>query len=255
MKAVAIALFAVLLCVTPAFSQTETATISGRVTDPTGAAISGADVQVQNVLNGQEIAVKTNTSGLYVATGLQPGNYRLVVSNPGFKQIVKPDVVLNVQSNASLNFSMTIGSVSETITVRGGAPLIDTEGASVSTVINRQFVENIPLNGRSIQALINLVPGVVLTPASFAEPGQFTINGQRSDANYFTIDGVSANIGTSPGAPLVQYGGGISPGLSASGGTNNLASVDALQEFRIQTSTFAPEFGRTPGGQIALTTR
>lgn len=255
MKTSALILLIALCCVTVALCQTETATISGRVTDPSGASISGADVQVQNVLNGQAVTLKTNASGLYVATGLQPGTYRILVSNPGFKQIVKPDVVLNVQGNASLNFSMTIGSVSESVTVKGGAPLVDTQDASVSTVIDRQFVENMPLNGRSIQALINLAPGVVLTPASFGDAGQFSINGQRSDANYFTIDGVSANVGASPGAPLVQYGGGAFPGLSASGGTNNLVSVDALQEFRVQTSTFAPEYGRTPGGQIAITTR
>lgn len=109
MKSLVIVLIATLCSGTIALCQTETATISGRVTDPSGAAISGADVQVQNVLTAGEVAVKTNSSGLYVVVALQPGTYRLIVTNPGFKQIVKPDVILNVQENASLNFSMTVG--------------------------------------------------------------------------------------------------------------------------------------------------
>ena len=81
------------------------------------------------------------------------------------------------------------------------------------------------------------------------------MNGQRADANYFTVDGVSANFGVTGYVPLVQSAGGALPALSASGGTNSLVSVDAMQEFRIQTSSFAPEFGRTPGGQISIVTR
>jgi hypothetical protein len=88
---------------------------------------------------------------------------------------------------------MGIGSASESITVEGGAPLVNTESGTVSTVIDRTFVENIPLNGRSFQALILLTPGVVLTATNYNDQGQFSVNGQRADANYFTVDGVSAN--------------------------------------------------------------
>jgi len=114
-----------------------------------------------------------------------------------------------------------------------------------------------PLNGRSFQTLIALTPGVVLTQTNANAPGQFSVNGQRTDANYFTVDGVSANFGSSAGsgAALYQTAGGAIPALSASGGTNSLVSVDAMQEFRIQTSSFAPEFGSTPGGQVAIVTR
>jgi len=252
MKILRLVVVAMLCFVTPAFCQIETATISGRVTDPSGAAISGTDVQVQNILTNREITTKTNSSGLYVATALQPGTYRIIVTNPGFKQIVKPDVILNVQDNASLNFSMTVGSVSETVTVEGGAPLVDTTDATVSTVVDRQFAENLPLNGRSFQSLIQLTPGVVLTPNNGFDTGQFSVNGQRASSNYWMVDGVSANIG------LGALGNGLGGTLGATsvlGGTNSLVSVDALQEFRVQTSTYAPEFGRTPGGQISIVTR
>ena len=122
-------------------------------------------------------------------------------------------------------------------------------------MIDRTFVENLPLNGRSFQTLIMLTPGVVLTATTFNDQGQFSVNGQRADANYFTVDGVSANFGVTGYFPMVQTASGALPALSASGGTNSLVSVDAMQEFRIQTSSFAPEFGRTPGGQISIVTR
>ncbi|MGH9913930.1 MAG: TonB-dependent receptor domain-containing protein, partial [Pyrinomonadaceae bacterium] len=126
---------------------------------------------------------------------------------------------------------------------------------TVATVVDRQFVENLPLNGRSFNALISLTPGVVLTPTSTTEQGQFSVNGQRADANYFTIDGTSANVGINVSGSTGQSANGSIPASGALGGTNNLVSIDALQEFRIQTSTFAPEFGRTPGAQVQIVTR
>src|SRR5262249_43051133 len=117
-----------------------------------------------------------------------------------------------------------------------------------------RFVENLPLNGRSFSSLIDLTPGVVLVPTNSFEHGQFSVNGQRPDANYFMVDGVSANLGL-PAFGFGQGGTGQLPATNAFGGFSNLASQDALQEFRIQTSTFAPEFGRTPGAQISVLTK
>ena len=150
---------------------------------------------------------------------------------------------------------MTLGAASETVTVQADAPLLNTESATVSTVVDRKFAEDLPLNGRSSQTLITLTPGVVVTQTAFDDQGQFSVNGQRADANYFTVDGVSANFGVTGYGPLVQVAGGALPALSAQGGTNSLVSVDAIQEFRVQTSSFAPEYGRTPGGQISIVTR
>src|SRR6185503_19392800 len=162
---------------------------------------------------------------------------------------------LHVQDALEINFEMALGETSEAITVEGGAPLVNTESGTVSTVIDRTFVENLPLNGRSFQTLIMLAPGVVVTPTARTDQGQFSVNGQRTDANYFSVYGVSANFGVTGFFPLVQAAGGALPALSPSGGTNSLVSVDVMQEFRIQTSSVAPEFGRTPGGQISVVTR
>ena len=229
--------------------------MTGRVTDPSTAFITDAKVTAINAETNFRYGTTTNGSGQYYLTNLPPARYHIGIERTGFKKLTKPDVVLHVQDAVEINFEMTLGSASETITVKAGAPLVNTESATVSTVINRTFVENLPLNGRSFQTLILLTPGVVLTATAFDDQGQFSVNGQRADANYFTVDGVSANFGVTAFAPLMQSAGGALPALSALGGTNSLVSVDAMQEFRIQTSSFAPEFGRSPGGQIAIATR
>lgn len=236
-------------------AQAPTAVVNGQVRDTSGAALPHASVEVINDLTNVRYATETNDEGVYSVPNLPPGSYHIRVSKTGFKVIVHPNIILNVQDAKAIGFTLPVGPISDTVTVEGGAPLIDTESAAVSTVVDRQFAENLPMNGRSFQTLIQLTPGVVLTASNYADGGQFSVNGQRAASNYWTVDGVSANIGVS-GVNIPGNGfGGALPGFSAQGGTNGLVSVDALQEFRIQTSTFAPEFGRTPGGQISIVTR
>ncbi len=123
---------------------------------------------------------ETNGVGEYFLTNLPPGRYRIEIVKPGFKTLVKPDVILHVQDALNLDFEMRVGPTSETIRVESGAPLVNTESATVSTVVDNRFVENSPLNGRSFGSLLELTPGVVLTPtAAFFEQGQFSVNGQR----------------------------------------------------------------------------
>jgi carboxypeptidase family protein/TonB-dependent receptor-like protein len=244
-----------LLCVVPAIAQSPNATINGLVLDSSGAAIAGAQIVVVNDATGVQYTAKTNGEGIYVVPNLPPGPYRIQVSNSGFKTIIKPDIVIHVQDALAINFTLPIGAASEIVTVQGGAPLVNTENAAVSTVIDRQFVENLPLNGRSFNTLLQLTPGVVIAQASSGSPGQFSISGQRTSANNFVVDGVSANFGVSSIARLGESGTGTSQAFSALGATSSLVSVDTLQEFRIETSSFAPEFGRSPGGQVVLATR
>src|ERR1700693_2978971 len=236
-------------------AQSPNGIINGLVIDPTGAVIPGAEIRVVNDATAVQYIGKTNGDGIYVVSDLPPGTYRLQVSKIGFKTLIKPDIILNVQDSLAINFTLPIGAASETVTVTGGAPLMNTESAAVSTVVDRQFAENLPMNGRSFQTLIELTPGVVVTPSNAFDNGQFSINGQRTSSNYWTVDGVSANIGVSSDIHAGNGFGGALGSFSVLGGTNSLVSVDALQEFRIQTSTYAPEFGRTPGGQISIVTR
>ena len=238
-------------------AQAPNGTISGLVLDPSGKVIVDAEVTIVNDATRIQYSNKTNGEGIYVVLNLQPGQYRLQVSKVGFKTLIKPDIILNVQDALAINFTLPIGAASETVTVQGGAPLVNTESAAVSTVIDRNFVESLPLNGRSFNTLLQLTPGVVIasTGGAATSPGQFSIAGQRTDANNFTVDGVSANFGVVGNIDPGASGTGSAQAFSALGGTSSLVSVEALQEFRIETSSFAPEFGRSPGGQVILTTR
>lgn len=247
-----------LLAVVPSsLGQTESATLSGLITDPQGRVVPDVAVEVTNVDTSVSAHQTSNSDGLYVMVGLKPGRYRVSVSKEGFRRIDLVDLVLNVQDVLSRNFQLQLGPVSSSITVTADAANVNTTDATVSTVIDRKFVESLPLNGRSFNTLLQLTPGVVIAPIannSF-QPGQFSISGQRTDANNFSVDGVSANFGASSAPTMGQSGTGTAQAFSALGGTSGLVSVDALQEFRIETSSFAPEFGRSPGGQVILTTR
>jgi hypothetical protein len=254
LKTAAQALAVALLATGPVAAQD--AEISGFISDPSGLAVAGARVAVQSGPTGARRAVSSNQYGEYAAPSLLPGAYDIAIEANGFKTIHQNGVVLEVDQHARLDFALTLGSTWETITVEGSSPLLNQSDASVSTVIGNRFIENMPLNGRSFSSLIDLTPGVVLTPANGYEQGQFSVNGQRPDANYFMVDGVSANLGNAgSGGLLYQSGSGQLPTTNAFGGMSNLVSLDALEEFRIQTSTFAPEYGRTPGAQVSVVTK
>jgi hypothetical protein len=253
--AIVYALFLNLALESPrASAQSEVASVSGRITDQSGGVVPKAEVELKNVDTGISYVTKTNDEGFYSFSIVKPGHYLMNVRMQAFRTVSVTGIILNEQDNLSRNFVLQVGSSAESITVTADRNNIDTSDATVGTVVDRQFVGNIPLNGRTLQSLIALTPGVQLTAAAFGDEGQFTVNGQRTDANYFTIDGVSANVGIDPSAFVSQTGGSV-PGLSALGTTNTLVSLDDIQEFRIQTSTFAPEFGRTPGAQVSIVTR
>src|SRR6266446_1751167 len=172
----------------------ELAAVTGLVTDPNGRSVPGVTILITNLGTNVVSRTVTNDQGIYRVPSLQPGIYRMTLDKDGFKSIVKSGVELHVQDVASINFELQIGSVNETVTVEAGGLVINTTDGSVSTVVDRQFVENIPLNGRSFQSLITLTPGVVMVPEVRTNgDGQFSVNGQRADANSFTVDGVSAN--------------------------------------------------------------
>lgn len=244
----------VLIFASSAEAQTS-ATLTGRVLDEQRSAVTGATVEASNTATNTTVIANTNNDGRYAFSELKPGTYRLTVRQPGFQTTVKENIVLNVTARANEDFVLSVGEVSATVIVENSTAIVERDSPVVSTVVTREFVENIPLNGRSFQSLLELTPGVVLTGSTITNPGQFSVNGQRTNSNYFTLDGVSSNSGTTPFATSSQQAAGTLPSTTVLGGFNNLASVDELQEFRVQTSSFAPEFGRTPGAQVSLISR
>jgi hypothetical protein len=251
------------LCSIPfwVLAQSTNATMSGGVADPSGKFIADAEVDIANDATGVIYPAKTNSAGIYFVPILPPGHYHVQVSKQGFKTIIKSDVILYVQSAVALNFALPFGATSESITIDSASSPINTTDASVGTVVDRKFVENIPLNGRSFQDLISMTPGVVTqSPQSSSEVvgtgGDFSVNGQRTQSNYYTVDGVSANISSGNGGAIGGAAtGGTIAGSTALGTTQTLISVDALQEFKVQSSTYSAEYGRSPGGQFSLLTR
>ncbi len=235
-------------------AQAQTGNLSGLIRDSSQAVIPSATVRVVNQENGAARTAVTTAEGAYSVEFLPPGSYNVTVEAAGFRSVTETALRIDA-GDSRLDLTLEPGVVEQTVTVRDASPVVGADAAGVGTVIARPLIENMPLNGRSFQSLIAVTPGIVMTKASFGEQGQFSVNGQRANANYFTIDGASANIGVSAGLTLVQSASGSLPGLAATGGTNTLVSVEALEEFRVQTSGGAPEYGRMPGAQVVTLTR
>jgi Carboxypeptidase regulatory-like domain len=161
------------------YAQSSDATVTGIVRDTAKAVIIGAKIDLINVDTGVHHPAATNGLGIY-SVAAQVGNYRMELEHPGFKTVITPGIVLHTQDVQQINFEMAVGSTAESVTVSASSADLNTTDASVSTVIDRQFAENLPLNGRSFQSLIYLTPGVTLNvgsgPSGFAASGQFTVN-------------------------------------------------------------------------------
>src|SRR6267154_5244491 len=142
-----------------AVAQTELAGVYGRVTDQSGAVVVDAEVEIKNAETNVLVTVKTNQDGLYTIPSLHPGNYLINVRKPGFKSVTVTELTLNVQDNVVRNFALQVGSIAETVTITADSLNINTTDATVSTVVDRQFADNLPMYGRSFQALIQQTPG------------------------------------------------------------------------------------------------
>jgi len=217
-------------------AQVPTAELTGTVADPTGALVAGAKVVIANTATGVERTTETNTAGVYIAPALPPGTYSVRVIMTGFRAAQNNAVQLQVAQTARLNFQLEVGNVSETVEVAAGAEVLDTETTTVGTVIENRRIVELPLNGRNYLQLANLVPGgTIYGPSNsiaFARGGggpraefQLNLSGQRLQFNHFMLDGVE-NTDINFGTYLYQ------------------PSVDALQEFKVESGTYGAEFGR-----------
>src|SRR5271168_1809236 len=252
-------LFAFLLFSQPFRSALgQNAEIAGTIADPSKAVIPHALIEIVETATQVKWDTTSNGDGRYVAPSLAPGVYQITVQAPNFKTQMVQDLRLNVASRVSLDFVLHPGAVIESVIVDGSGINLNTTDASVSTVIDHELVENLPLNGRSFQSLMTLAPGVLVVPSQgVGQSGELSVNGQRTESNYYTVDGISADIGASVSSSGYTGAGfaGATPGETALGTTHSLVSIDALQEFRATTSTYSAEYGRGPGGQFSFQTR
>ncbi|MDR3763681.1 MAG: TonB-dependent receptor [Acidobacteriota bacterium] len=235
----------------PALAQS--ASVSGQVTDPHGAMVRGAKVTLTNETTNVALQSKTNAVGIYSFPFVHPGVYTATVSAEGFKLYRETSLKIETAQALEIDMKLQIGSVKESITVDGSGIQVNTVDATVSTLVDQEFVENLPMNGRSFQRLLTAAPGIVDSPTGGGN--QWSINGQRVDENYFTIDGISANAGIATVNALSSGYGGLAANFSALGTTQSMISMDAIDEFRISTSNYSAEYGRAPGGQFTITSR
>jgi Carboxypeptidase regulatory-like domain len=234
--------------------QAQSTEVSGLLTDPSGAAVPRARIAIVSEERGVRRSSVSNGEGWYTISLLSPGTYTLTVDAKGFRSITRTRLTLNGAQPARIDFALQIGEPAETVTVTGDAPPVNLENGTLATTVDSEFVQKLPINGRTFQALLTLAPGVV--PTLPTEAGGFQVNGQRSTSNAITIDGVSANI-ASPfqAGSTFSFGGGNVLGTTPSGTTQSVASMEELREFTAQTSGYGAQFGGQSGAQVALVTR
>ncbi len=231
------------------------AQISGRIQFSVDHPLAGANVTVTNQETGVRRLAWSNAEGYYSISGLQPGTYKLLARVDGFQTVARVGIRLEVDELARIDLTMQLGRVEQTVIVDSGSPFIDTENASVGTVLQREILDNVPLKGRGLLTLLEATPGVVVTPAMPAtDAGQFSVDGQRADANNITVDGISANYGIGAYSTQ-QWLGGSLPALTAIGSMQSIVSTEALEGFRLETSGGRADLGRMTGGQLTLSTR
>jgi hypothetical protein len=210
-------------------AQSTKVELFGVVRDPSGLVIAGADVRLQNTATEAEQAGVTDAEGRYHFFGLLPGAYALTVTKPGFSALHRDGVILRVGDQISLDLTLRIGNVTESVNVTAAAPLLQSNRGTVSFVVEQEKVVTLPLDGRNFVPLIALAPGVMLPPASTLP----RINGSRPRVSEYIYDGISV-LQPEPGQ--VAY----------------FPVVDAIEEFRIDTNSYSAEYGRSNGGVIMV---
>ncbi|HEU0184556.1 MAG TPA: carboxypeptidase regulatory-like domain-containing protein [Blastocatellia bacterium] len=224
--------------VSAVLAQTPTATISGQVRDASGAAIPGVRVSARNVQTNIEREAVTSENGDYTIPLLNIGEYQVSVEKQGFKRAVQTGLVLQVDQKARLDFSLQVGQVSESVEVTAATSLVQTDSASVGTVIDNKQVLELPLNSREFYGLALTAPRV-LPPAqgsTLGFRGGFNVAGSSEVSNNFTLNGIDNN----------------DTGIN---GPSFRPSIDAIQEFKLLSGIYSAEYGRNSGGQVVINTK
>ena len=227
-----------------ALGQTTTGSIVGTVTDPSGAAVTGATITLTSTETGEARSATTDASGNYQFVLLPPGLYKIDMEGTGFKHYTHDQIVVQVDQVFRVNATMEVGAVNQQVVVTSQAPMMQTETASLGQVVAGKAVTNIPLNGRNVLALVALVPGVVpqgsssgnLTGQNVFAAGNYQIGGGNGNQSSVLVDGSPVNT---------SYGNTV----------ELVPDQDVIQEFKVQTNNNTAEFGMYTGGVINMATK
>jgi hypothetical protein len=237
MKLLALAAFGLMV----GYGQLPTAQVTGLITDSSGAAVPAAQVELLNVATGLRSTTNTNSDGNYVFPVVRPATYQVTVSKQGFGTVTRNGVELAVSQVARLDFQLAVGSATQTIDVNAAAPVLESSTASLGQVIGTQQVEDLPLNGRNFLNLARLSTGVLPPKPGDrgAAGGSFAANGVRAQLNNFQLDGVDNN------AKIVDQQNSSPVAIQP--------SIDALQEFKVETNNYSAEYGYSAGAVVNAT--
>ncbi|RXH54724.1 TonB-dependent receptor [Granulicella sibirica] len=234
----ALLLFALLLIALPArvaMAQFVTASLRGTVQDPSGATVSGAKVTVTNTSTGVAAHADTDTAGRFIFPSLAPGGpYRVSIEAPGFKAEERSGINLAVNQVVDINVPLQIGETTQKVEVNADASQLETDTAAIGQVIDNRSVDNLPLNQRNVYSLMFLVPGVTGSVTYQYNSLNFSVNGGRPGTTSVLVDGIPAS------PPLIVPIGGFAV----------FPSVDAVQEFKVETNAYSAEFGRSGSGIV-----
>ncbi|MDE0624945.1 MAG: TonB-dependent receptor [Bryobacterales bacterium] len=225
----------------PALAQTDTGTITGLVSDASGAAVAGASVQAVNQVNGLEYGTQSSATGNYVITALPIGTYDLTATSEGFQTLFRANLTISAGTRARVDIELQVGSVTETVEVTAELPLLESETSSLGQAIENTTITQMPLNGRNYQELAVLTAGVLPSRRQNFVEDAFSVNGAGFDQNVFTLDGADNNNYFS--GVVVASNQAVKP------------SIDAIQEFKMETHNYGAEFGRGGGAIVQVTTK
>ncbi len=236
---------AAVLALAPASRAQVSASISGRITDPTGATVSGATVMAKNVETGASRSTVTDEAGQYWVPSLPVGEYEVHVTKQGFQEQVQNGIHLSVGQEAVVELALKLGQISEQVKITADAPIVSVTTADISGLVAEQQVKDLPLNGRSYDELMTLNPGVVsFTSEKTGGTGvsnstaanMFSVSGNRPQQNMFLLNGI-------------EYTGAAENNMQPGGTSGQMLGVDAVREFNLLTDTYGAEYGKHLGGQ------
>jgi hypothetical protein len=239
-----------LLIPAPALAQV-TASISGVVADPSGAAVPAAEVAAKNVETGAIRRTATDTGGRYQLAELAVGAYELTVSKPGFRTVVRSGLSLTVGQRAHVDVPLALSQVQASVTVTGDVPMVSASTVDTSGLITAQQIKTMPLNGRSYDLLMVLNPGIVnftwektggIGISNSTTANMFSVSGNRPQQNLFLLNGV-------------EFTGAAENNMTPGGASGQLIGIDAVREFDVQRDSYGAEYGKKPGGQISVVTQ